>query len=154
MIRTNSNEIDMSIEPRIPGQYEGNEVARNRDIVLRWSEGQGAQAVGNLYGISPEEVLGVVSSKEGQALRDEIRKRAIEYTLERFDATAPQNLELLVKLRDHSDDEKMQRMAALDLLEYSSLTKAKEGDGNVGAELFKGLAKLAKEIVEEKKEPV
>lgn len=139
-----------SVEPRMPPQYDTDERtkdARERDIVLRWFEGIGAVDVGLRYGIEPEAVLAIVNSPKHKKLRDEIRQRAIDYTLERFDHTAPQNLEILVKLRDHSVDEKMQRLAALDLLEYSSLKKSKESnDSNIGAELVRGLASLAREL--------
>ena len=137
--------------PRMPGQYNPHDTeARTRDIVMRWVEGIDAITVAARYQITPEEVMVVVDSAAGKRLREEIRQRAIDFTLERFDAAAPRNLEVLVNLRDHSDDEKMQRMAALDLLEFSSLKKKSELDGNIGADLIRGIAKLAKEVAEEK----
>lgn|SRR3990167_1999857 len=141
--------------PRIPDQYNphpSDNKARDRDITLRWLEGSGIDQVAQRYGLEPEEVKRIIDSKEQKELRADLRQRAIEYTLERFDATAPRNLEILVTLRDKSDDEKMQRMAALDLLEYSSLKKKGEEDGNIGAELFRGIAKLAKEVADDKKD--
>lgn len=140
----------------MPPQYDTDERtkdARERDIVLRWFEGIGAVDVGARYDIEPEEVLAIVQSPKHKKLRDEIRQRAIDYTLERFDNSAPQNLEILVKLRDHSVDEKMQRMAALDLLEYSSLKRSKESaEANIGAELVRGLTALAREQSPKKEE--
>lgn len=135
------------IRPRVPGQYDQEEKARNRDIVLRWLEGQGVAKVAELYHLPPEAVSEIIDSAEGKRLREEVRQRAIDYTLERFDTSAPESLEMLVRLRDQSGDEKMQRLAALDILEYSSLKKAKEADSNIGADLIRGIAKLAKEAV-------
>ena len=139
--------------PRVPDQFDPlsqSTEARDRDITLRWLEGMGVEQVGKRYDLQPEQVEAIINSAASKKLREEVRQRAIDFTLERFDATAPQNLEALVKLRDHSDDEKMQRMAALDLLEYSSLKKKVGEDGNIGADLIRGIAKLAKETMEEK----
>jgi len=139
--------------PRVPDQFNPHPQdykVRDRDITLRWLEGMGVDEVAKRYDIPPDEVRHILDSPAQKELREAVRQRSIDYTLERFDATAPQNLEKLVSLRDKSDDEKMQRMAALDLLEYSSLKKKAEGDGNIGAELFRGIAKLAKEVTKEK----
>ena len=144
--------------PRIPPQFDTSArstEAKERDMVLRWFEGQGTESVAALYGKTPDEILAIIESPRWKKFRDEIRQRAIEYTLERFDQTAAKNLELLVELRDHSEDEKIQRLAALDLLEYSSLKKAKDLDGeNRGAEMIRAVTALAKELKENKDAPV
>lgn len=141
--------------PRVPDQYESSSnlqstEARDRDITLRWLEGVGIDQVARRYDLTADQVEEILKAAPQKQLREEVRQRAVDYTLERFDATAPKNLEVLVQLRDHSDDEKMQRMAALDLLEYSSLKKKSGEDGNIGADLIRGIAKLAKEQMEAK----
>jgi len=135
--------------PRVPEHYnKGQDKARNRDIVLRWAEGQGVDLVAKLYEIEPGEVARILDLPDSKKLREELRQRAIEHTLERFDVASAKSLEHLIRLRDESEDEKMQRLAALDILEYSSLTKAKESEGNLGAELIRGIARMAHEAAE------
>jgi len=96
------------------------------------------------------EVEVILASPEGKGIREEIRNRAVEQTLERFDTATPRSLEELVRIRDTSEDEETRRKASLDILSFSSIKKKAENEGNMGVELVKLTAQLAKELAEKK----
>ena len=149
--QTSHSAFKLLMETQIPPQYTDQDLtARNRDVVLRWLDGVSPKDIALRYSLSTGEVDTIIESPEGKKIREEIRSRAVEHTLERFDTATPRSLEELVRLRDTSEDEETRRKASLDILSFSSIKKKAENEGNMGVELVKLTAQLAKELAEKK----
>jgi len=149
--QTSHSAFKLSMETRIPPQYTDQDItARNRDVVLRWLDGASPKAIAPRYNLVEGEVEVILESPEGKRIREEIRSRAVEQTLERFDTATPRSLEELVRIRDTSEDEETRRKASLDILSFSSIKKKSESEGNMGVELVKLTAQLAKDLAEKK----
>jgi len=96
--QTSHSAFKLSMETRIPPQYTDQDItARNRDVVLRWLDGASPKAIAPRYNLVEGEVEVILESPEGKRIREEIRSRAVEQTLERFDTATPRSLEELVR---------------------------------------------------------